>query len=227
MTAPENPIISIWKDAEFAQRWAATDGMADMIELPRGITVALIAHDRPQTRLVVDLGSGPGAYLEAFLEALPGCSGIWLDASEAMLQQARERLERFGDRVDFRLGDMADLPAAKLPDGVDAVITSRALHHLKGERLAGFYREVAGHLAPGGWLANLDHTGPVDVWDRRFRAIRKAFIGPDNDQGKHPHDFPFSSVREHLDALAGAGLVDTEVAWKAFYTCLFVARKAG
>lgn len=227
MTAPDRYGTEIWKDQEFARRWAATDGLADLLALPRAITAALVAHDRPGTRLVVDAGSGPGAYLEAFLEALPDCAGIWLDASEAMLEQARERLERFGDRVDFRLGDMTDLHAAGLPTGVDALVSSRALHHLKREELAGFYREAAGLLAPGGWLANLDHTGPEEIWDRRFRAIRKGFIGPDNDQGRHPHEYPFTSVRDHLDALAGAGLDDREVAWKAFYTCLFVARKPG
>lgn len=225
MTEPEKKGTAIWRDAEFAQRWAASDGMADMLELPRRITAALVAHDRPQTRLVIDVGSGPGAYLEAFLEELPGCAGVWMDASEAMLEQARKRLARFGDRVDFRLGDMADLDAAGLPREADALVSSRALHHLDRDALLGFYRRAAGHLAPGGWLANLDHTGPEDVWDKRFRAIRKRFLGPDNELGKHPHDYPFTSVRDHLDALAAAGLDDLEIAWKAFYTCLFVARK--
>jgi SAM-dependent methyltransferase len=227
MTASDEQSTEIWKDAEFARRWAATDGMRDMLGLPRAMTAALVAHDRPGTRLVVDVGSGPGAYLEAFLEALPDCSGIWVDASEAMLEQARQRLERFAGRVDFRICDMRDLGAAGLPGGVDALISSRALHHLDRDTLAGFYRQAAGYLAPGGWLANLDHTGPEDHWDKRFRAVRRGFIGPDNDQGKHPHTYPFCSVRDHLEALKAAGLDDVEVAWKAFYTCLFVARKAG
>jgi trans-aconitate methyltransferase len=227
VTEPEKSGTAIWKDAEFARRWAATDGMGDMLELPRQLTAALVAHDRPRTRLVIDVGSGPGAYLEAFLEELPECAGVWLDASEAMLEQARKRLARFGDRVDFRLGDMAALEAARLPGGADALISSRALHHLDRDELLGFYRRAAGHLAPGGWLANLDHSGPADVWDKRFRAVRKRFLGPGNEQGKHPHTYPFTSVRDHLDGLAAAGFDDVEIAWKAFYTCLFVARKPG
>lgn len=227
MTAAEHPGTSIWKDAEFARRWASTDGLADVLVFPRMLTAALVAHDRPRAKLVIDVGSGPGAFLESFLEELPDCAGVWLDASQAMLDQARERLGRFGDRVRFRLGDMTDLRAAGLPTGADAVVTSRALHHLNRNGLASFYREAAGYLAPGGWLANLDHTGPADVWDRRFRSVRKRFIGPDNEQGKHPHDYPFTSERDHLDGLAAAGFDDVEIAWKAFYTCLFMARKAG
>jgi SAM-dependent methyltransferase len=227
VTAAEEPGTAIWKDPEFARRWASTDGLADMLVFPRMLTAALVSHDRPQARLVIDVGSGPGAFLEAFLEELPDCAGVWLDASEAMLEQARERLERFGDRVSFRLGDMADLHAAGLPAGADALVSSRALHHLDRAGLARFYQQAAGYLAPGGWLANLDHTGPADVWDRRFRAVRGRFISPGNEQGKHPHTYPFPSERDHLDGLAAAGLDDAEIAWKAFYTCLFVARGAG
>lgn len=226
MTEPERKGTAIWSDAEFANRWAATDGMADMLALPRRVTAALVAHDRPGTRLVIDVGSGPGAYLEALLEELPESGGIWLDASEAMLEQARKRLARFGDRVEFRLGDMGDLEAAHLPTGADVLISSRALHHLDRAALDRFYRQASVQLAPGGWVANLDHTGPEDVWDKRFRAIRNRFLGPDNDLGRHPHAYPFRSVRDHLDGLAAAGFDDVEIAWKAFYTCLFVARKA-
>lgn len=227
MTAAEKPGTAIWQDPEFARRWASADGLADMLMFPRMLAAALVSHDRPRARLVIDVGSGPGAFLEAFLEELPACAGVWLDASEAMLEQARQRLARFGDRVSFRLGDMADLPAAGLPSGADALVSSRALHHLDRGGLARFYQQAAGYLAPGGWLANLDHTGPAEVWDRRFRAVRGRFIGPGNEQGKHPHDYPFTSERDHLDSLAAAGLDDAEIAWKAFYTCLFVARRAG
>lgn len=227
MTAAEQPGTAIWKDAEFARRWASTDGMADILAFPRKLAAALVAHDRPGARLVIDVGSGPGAFLETFLEELPDCAGVWLDASQAMLEQARQRLEPFGDRVTFRLGDMADLAAAGLPAGADALVTSRALHHLNRDGLARFYQQAAGYLAPGGWLVNLDHTGPADVWDRRFRAVRKRFIGPDNEQGRHPHEYPFTSERDHLGGLDAAGFDDVEIAWKAFYTCLFVARKPG
>jgi SAM-dependent methyltransferase len=227
MTVPEHDPTTIWKDAEFAQRWAASDGMRDMLVLPRRMAAALVARERPDAKLVIDVGSGPGTFLEAFLEELTGASGLWIDASEAMREQARERLAPFGDRVSYRIADLANLDAAGLPEGADALISSRAQHHVKGERLVGFYRSAAACLAPGGWLVNLDHTGPSSVWDQRFRAVRKRFIGAGSDQGKHPHNYPFSSVAEHLDAFASAGIDDVELVWKAFYTCLFMGRKAG
>jgi SAM-dependent methyltransferase len=219
-------VAAVWQDPAFADAWTGGDAFGDLLGFPRGIATALVALDRPQTRLVVDVGSGPGAFLAAFLEELPSARGVWSDASEPMLTQARERLAEYADRVDFRIADMTDLAGGGIPGGADVVITSRAAHHLDRAGLAAFYAEAAGLLVPGGWLMNLDHTGPADVWDRRFRAIRPRFAAPRQEGPKHHHDYPLTSVQDHLDGFAGAGITDVEIAWKAFFTCLFVGRKA-
>ena len=224
--AAEHPAATMWKDPTFARTWAESDGLGDLLALPWAMAAAIVANDDPAPGVVVDVASGPGSFLAAFLEELPACRGLWLDASEEMLERARERLAPFGDRVQFHLGDMTDLAGAGVPHGATAIVTSRAAHHLDRVELAAFYREAAAHLAPGGWLVNLDHTGPAEVWDRRFRTVRRRFIGPRNDQGRHHHNYPLTSVQDHLDAFAAAGLDDVEIAWKAFYTCLFMARKA-
>ena len=224
MTAPEDQ-AAVWKDAGFARLWAETDGFGSVLAFPWKLAAALVADDRPGARLVVDVASGPGAFLATFLKELPGCAGVWMDASEAMLEQARERLARFGGRVEFQLGDMTDLDAAGPPGDADALITSRALHHLDHAGLVTFYAQAARHLAPGGWLVNLDHTGPADVWDKRFRAVRERFTAPGSERATHPHHYPFTSIGDHLDAFAAAGIDDVEIAWKALYTCLFMARK--
>jgi SAM-dependent methyltransferase len=217
----------VWRDRDFATAWTASDTFGDLLALPRAIAAALVAHDRPQTRLVVDVASGPGAFLAAFLDRFPAARGVWSDASEAMLEVARERLAPYRDRVSFVVGDMTDLAGAGLPVGADAVLTSRASHHLDAAGVAGFYAEAAGHLAPGGWLVNLDHTGPADEWDRRFRAVRPAFAPRRADEPRHHHTYPLPSIADHLAGLATAGIADVEMPWKAFYTCLFVGRRAG
>lgn len=215
----------MWKDPAFARTWADSDGLGNLLTLPWALAAAIVGDDHPEPGVVVDVASGPGAFLAAFLDQLPDWRGVWLDASRSMRQQARERLARFGDRVELRIGDMTDLGGAGLPDGATAVITSRAAHHLDRTELAAFYTEAAAHLAPGGWLINLDHTGPSEVWDRRFRAVRRRFIGPRNQEGSHHHNYPLTSIQDHLDGFAAAGIDDLEIAWKAFYTCLFVGRK--
>jgi SAM-dependent methyltransferase len=227
MTEQGRRIAAVWRDPAFVNAWSDGDAMGDLLAFPRRLAAALVAYDRPDTRLVVDIGSGPGAFLACFLEEFPGARGVWSDASEAMLARARDALAAHRDRVEFRLADMTDLAGGGIPAGADVIVTSRAAHHLDRAGLAAFYRAAAQLLAPGGWLINLDHTGPEDVWDRRFRAVRPRFVTPRREEPKHHHNYPLPSVEDHLDAYTRAGVTDVEIAWKAFYTCLFAGRKAG
>jgi SAM-dependent methyltransferase len=219
-----------WHDPEYVSWWAHGDDLGDLLALPRSIAAALVATDRPEPALVVDLGSGPGDFLAVFLDAFPTARGVWTDVSRPMLELARERLAPYGDRVDYRLADMADLDGADLPAGVDVVTTSRASHHLDPGALAGFYRRVAGLLAPGGWLVNLDHMSAADpAWDGRLRAARRRFrVHPERERAGHLHtDRSLPTAAEHLAALSAAGVDDVEIAWRAFVTCLLVGRLAG
>lgn len=226
LTERGREISAVWRDPAFAGAWAEGDAMGDLLALPRRLAAALVGHDRPEPRLVVDIGSGPGAFLAAFLDEFPAARGVCSDASPAMLDRARADLAPYGDRVEFRPADMTDLAAGGLPFAADVVVTSRAAHHLDRAGLAAFYTEAAGHLAPGGWLVNLDHTGPDDVWDQRFRAVRPRFATPRRQEPKHHHTYPLTSIDDHLDGYRAAGITDVEIAWKAFFTCLFIGRKA-
>jgi SAM-dependent methyltransferase len=223
MTQQGREAAAIWREADFARGWAQGDAFGDMLDFPRRMAAVIIAGDNPEPACIVDVGSGPGAFLAVFLEQFPSARGIWTDASEAMLDLARERLAPFGGRVDYRIVDMTDLSAGALPADADVITTSRAAHHLDRAGLAGFYAQAASLLRPGGWLVNLDHIGPADVWDKRLRAARKQFTtSPEGP--KHHHNYPLTSVSDHLDAYAAVGISDVEVVWRAFYTCLFMGR---
>jgi SAM-dependent methyltransferase len=225
MTSQGERAAQVWREPSFARAWADNDAIADLLGLPRAMAAALVADDRPDTAVVLDVASGPGDFLATLLDRLPGARGIWTDASPAMQDLATERLKGFASRTEFRLVDMTALPSAGLPT-VDALLSSRASHHLDADGVAAFYRDAARLVAPGGWLVNLDHVGPPDAWDRRYRATRRQFHraaeGP-----KHHHTYPLTSEAQHLGALHAAGIDDVDVAWKAFYTCLFVGRRDG
>ena len=214
-----------WQDADFVKGWVDADTVAGMLAFPRAIAAALVNQDRPETRTIVDIGSGTGAFLAVFLDEFPNARGVWTDASEAMSDIARTRLADYGDRVEYQLLDMTDLAHGNLPRDIDVLIPSRAVHHLDRPGLFDFYRAARELLAPGGWLVNLDHIGPRDDnWDQLLRAVRKRFQPPAKAARPHHHNYPLTSVRDHLDALDAAGLTDHEIAWRGLITCLFVAR---
>jgi SAM-dependent methyltransferase len=232
MTEHGQQAAAIWREADFAHGWAQGDGFRDVLAFPRRMAAVIVAGDRPDPGLIVDVGSGPGDFLAVMLQEFPSARGIWTDASEAMLGLAHDRLAEFGDRVEFRIADMTDLAAAAGTDAggfpsAGVITTSRAVHHLDRAGLFGFYQQAASLLNPGGWLINLDHIGPAgpgDVWDKRLRAARRQFgVAPSGPQ--HHHTYPLTSVADHLQAFAAAGFCDVEVAWRAFFTCLFMGRK--
>ena len=223
MTAQGEQAAAIWRDTDFARDWAQGDAFRDLLDFPRRMAAAIVAGDNPAPATVVDVGAGPGAVLEVFLRQFPQANGIWTDASTAMLELAQEKLAPFGDRVEYRIADMTDLDGAGLPGQVDVLVTSRASHHLDAAGLTSFYQAAARRLAPGGWLVNLDHVLGPGAWDARLRAARKQF-GVSPDGPKHHHNYPLTSVQDHLDAFAAAGITDVEVPWRAFYTCLFMGR---
>jgi SAM-dependent methyltransferase len=219
----------IWREADFARDWASNDGLADILEFPRRIAAAVVADDNTAPECVVDIGSGPGAFLAVFLDRFPSARGIWTDVSDAMLDLAKVNLARFNDRVEYRILDMTDLSGGALsggaiPAGVNVITTSRAAHHLGRDGLFAFYAQAAALLAPGGWLVNLDHTGPADIWDTRLRAVRKQFVPPASARAAHHHNYPLTSAADHLDGFAAAGISDVEIVWRAFFTCLFMGR---
>jgi SAM-dependent methyltransferase len=227
-----------WRDAGFARSWTEGDSFRDLLDFPRRMAAGIVAGDNPAPETIVDIAAGPGAVLGVFLERFPDARGVWSDASEPMLELARERLAPFGGRVEYVLADMTDLDGTGLPAAADVITTSRASHHLDRDGLIGFYAAAAARLKPGGWLVNLDHIGPAsqagppaaagfdEVWDQRLRAARKVF-GVASDGPKHHHNYPLTSVADHLDAFGAAGITDVEIPWRAFFTCLFMGRKAG
>ena len=76
--------------------------------------------------VIADLGSGEGAF--ALLLSQRAKKVIAVDSSAKMIEVAREQALRHGVKnVDYRLGDMEEIPIA---DGeVDLVLFSQSLHH--------------------------------------------------------------------------------------------------
>jgi SAM-dependent methyltransferase len=217
------PVIASWSAEGYAQSWRRADGLQGLLRFPWAIATALLAHDR-EPRLVVDVGSGPGTFLATMLTKFPKARGVWIDASPSMREQAGATLGELAGRVDFVLADAADLASIDVARGADVVLNSRVAHHFDAEALRRFYRDVAGILVPGGWSVTLDHILPPGDWDARYRAVLPVFAGSNAGKPTHPHYFPYPTVNDHLDALAAAGFEQHDVAWRAFYTCLFLGR---
>lgn len=218
--------IGSWHEQDYVAQWAEDDVVADMLDLPRKISTALVAADGIRVEHVVDLGSGHGPYLALFLRTFPAARGTWVDSSEAMLELAREQLAELDGRVEYVLADVERLEEAAI-EPAQVLVSSRALHHSSPDVLARIYRACFDLTAPGGFLFNLDHVGALGEWDERLRAIRSRFVGKRRSE-LAPHRDPdrLASADEHLERIAAAGYATPDVAWRMFYTVLLSARRA-
>ena len=101
--------------------------------------------------VIADLGTGEGAF--ALLLAQRAAQVIAVDTSLKMIEVGREQALRNGiDNVDFRLGDMEELPIEDA--AVDLVFFSQSLHHALHPARA--VDEAARILRPGGRIVILD-----------------------------------------------------------------------
>jgi trans-aconitate 2-methyltransferase len=149
---------------------------------------------------VLDAGCGSGRLTEVLLRRLPSGSVVALDSSPKMLEQARQRLGKYGARVEFV---HASLQEFELPTAVDGIFSNAVFHWVPDHAM--MFRSLHRALKPGGWLVsqfggigNLAKTlrRAEDVArSAKFRADLKEF-----ETGPHFEDV--ASTRERM-ALAG------------------------
>jgi len=160
---------------------------------------------------IADLGTGEGAF--ALLLAQRASRVIAVDSSANMIEVGREQAQRNGiQNVEFRLGDMEELPIADAE--VELVFYSQSLHHaLHPERALA---EAARILVPGGRVVILD------LARHRFEEAREIYAD----------EWLGFSEAELEEMLAKAGftgvetsIVDKENEPPQFQTVLAVATK--
>lgn len=140
---------------------------------------ALLSPERGGELRVLDLGAGTGLLSEQIRAVFPQARLTLLDASEAMLAEACQRL---GSGVEaVHVGDMAD----GLPSGqFDAIVSALAIHHLEHPAQRELLERCWLALPPGGIFVNAEQvTGPTaelaEVYERRWAQECRALGATD------------------------------------------------
>lgn len=116
----------------------------------RALLAALIERSEPGAP-IADLGCGPG-HVAAWL-AGQGAAAVGIDLSESMVAVGRREFPG----VDFRQGDLLDLPAKDQEFG--AVVALYSIIHLRPGELRSAFEEMRRVLRPGGQVLVSFHLG--------------------------------------------------------------------
>jgi tRNA (cmo5U34)-methyltransferase len=150
----------IWKQADVAAAFLNERSLL-IPDRKRQLEVMLrVLRSAPkEPRRVLDLGAGDAVLLATVLEVFPESTGIAVDFSPLMLEQARALLATFGRRAAIVEADL-QTPAwnEKVPGPFDAVVSGFAIHHLPHDRKRVLYREIYGLLSEGGTFLNAEHV---------------------------------------------------------------------
>ena len=195
-----------------------------MVELLRG---------SPPSSLVLELCCGEGLLAEMLLDEIPGSTYWGLDGSELMLEKAKERLMRFGERVRLKSFDLADRSWRNIDPPAQAVVSSLAIHHLDGQEKQVLFKDMYTIMAVGGVFIIADMVEPATIVGRdiaansldevvRLRSIELEGSTADLDFFLHegwntyryfdPDDIDHPSpLNDQLEWLEGAGFRDIDV----------------
>ncbi|MBD2074554.1 class I SAM-dependent methyltransferase [Phormidium sp. FACHB-592] len=130
------------------------------------IDIALRVLDQlePPMRRVADLGCGDGAIAYAILTHYPEAHVTAIDFSPPMLEQARQRLQPFGKRVDVVQADLYTPDWQNSLEPFDAVLSGYCIHHLPNDRKQALYREIFHLLRSGGGFLQIEHVASATPW---------------------------------------------------------------
>jgi tRNA (cmo5U34)-methyltransferase len=217
-----------WRSEEHARAWLARH---DRPEADRGEQLRLLARLLPfppeAPIRAADLGAGHGTLAAAILDAFPNGHVLCLDLNPAMIAAGRERLAPYAGRFEYLTVDLAEPGWPAGASGpFDAVVSSRAIHHLPDARKRELFGEIFARLRGGGWFLNFDHVrAPTEALRETYIRVQEPGSAPpaDHHQGHHSHTSPLLG---QLRMLEEVGFSDVDCFWKHLGSAIYGGRKA-
>lgn len=210
-------------------------------------TICGLIPPAPEGALIVELCCGEGLLAQALLERFPNCVVRGMDGSAEMLTAAGRRLTAFGEHFQPEHFNLASNDWRVEIQGVHAIVSSLAIHHLDGPEKQALFADVYRMLCPGGVFVIADVIAPVgnqaesvaaNAWDW---AVRQRSLELDGNlsgfelfQREHWNMYRYfdpddidkpSPLYVQLQWLEKAGFVDVDVYWMQAGHAIFGGRR--
>lgn len=194
---------------------------------------------------ILDVGCGPGTLTGLLLERIPGATVVAVDASDQMVEAAKQRLSSQGDRFAGFVGDY-NSPAFWSEDidrEYDIIASSISLHYLSDQRREAFFKKVHARLTKRGiFAASIGTRSNAPEIAKMEQTFRAQYLWDNLDPAKRPQDFNafakdfieeketsaninWQSHEEYLRCMKTAGFKEADVVWQLWIKSIFVGVK--
>jgi trans-aconitate 2-methyltransferase len=154
-------------------------------------------HTLEGNERVLDAGCGTGRVTAVLAERLPNGRVIALDGSRSMIEQARDRLATFGDRIEYVVADLGSPLPIHRP--IDAILSTATFHWVPDHDA--LFRNLAAVLRPRGRLvAQCGGVGNIASIQAVLATIGDGWLG----------DVHFETPEATARRLEAAGFVDVD-----------------
>ncbi len=180
---------------------------------------------------VLDIGIGTGETAQRILHAFPACQIVGVDISPEMIDAAKLRLVKHGNQIQWITGNMFDV---NLPNQIDAVVSTLAVHHLTDEQKRSFYSKLYGRIKPGGVisigdLVTFKNPEKASKTEMEWKNFIFKNLGPEQGQYRFDEykkgDIP-APLEDQLEWLKEAGFENVSIDWELMNYAVFGGRKS-
>ena len=197
----DRPRVEDWRDPALVAEWdVSAETLATRAE-QLDILLAIV-RDTTDDGVLLDIGVGSGLVAETLLESLPKARLVGIDFSLPMLELARRRLGRFGERVSLVHYDLAAVDALPpLHERYSVAISVQTLHNVDDDVKQRVIAWVDSTLEPQGLFLLVDRVAVAG--SRLYDDYRAVWKRLGRLHGREPE--AASTYDEHVAHLAETG----------------------
>jgi tRNA (cmo5U34)-methyltransferase len=181
------------------------------------ILIESIPYNNEDEIRVLDLGCGTGNITKKIKDKFPNAHINCLDLVEEMIQLSKTKLKDYED-IDFVVGDFSDID---FNNNYDLIISSLAIHHIKGKGKLEIYKKIFSSLNKNGYFLLCDKVLAVTEHGQKLNHR----LYNNTEKANFHHDFP-STIIDNLKWFDKAGFKNIDVVWKYYGEAILIGNKS-
>lgn len=191
----------------FEKVYEKPDAAIWTLEEPPQILRDLVEDGTIKPCKTLDVACGEGT--AAVYLAKKGFEVTGIDFVENAIEYARDRANKAGAEVEFKVMDATDLSG--LNEKFDFIFEWALIHHLKSEQVAPYLKQIPKLLNPGGLYLTNSFNIESPLYGQAGERVRKTFLGTEllyhsQEEMEQLLSQDFMVIKKEIIPLVGKGV---------------------